>query len=219
MGRRILIIGAGNVGGALGERWLENGHDVRFGVPDPDNPKHAGLPRNRLQHAHERRGAEIVALATPYAAAQSAVAALGDLEGVILIDCTNPLGMGPEGLRLVVGHDTSAAEEIAAAAPGASVFKTLNQTGAENLLDAEAYHPRPVMFIAGDDEARKPVVIELVSEMGFQAVDAGTLSAARLLEPLAMLWIELAMKRGHAREFAFAMVRHPRAAARRESPQ
>jgi hypothetical protein len=43
----------------------------------------------------------------------------------------------------------------------------------------------------------------------FESVDAGPLTAARHLEPLAMLWIELAMKRGHARAFAFAMVRHP----------
>ena len=41
-----------------------------------------------------------------------------------------------------------------------------------------------MMFVAGDDSAHKPAVMELVS--------------------LAMLWIELAMKRGHARDFAFA---------------
>ncbi len=49
--------------------------------------------------------------------------------------------------------------------------------------------------------------MELVADLGFESVDAGPLSAARLLEPLAMLWIELAMKQGHARAFAFAMVR------------
>lgn len=209
MARPILIIGAGNVGEALGEGWLARGHDIRFGVPHPDDPKHAGLPKERLQPATERRGAEIVVLAVPYAAAQPAVAALGDLSGVILIDCTNPVGMGPDGLRLVVGPDTSAAEQIRAAAPGASVFKTLNQIGAENLREAAAYHPAPVMFVAGDDEARKPVVIELVSDLGFQAIDAGPLSAARLPESFGLLWIALAMKRGHGRKFAFAMIHHP----------
>ncbi len=207
---RILIVGAGNVGSTLGRRWLERGHDVRFGVPDPAKPRYAGLPRDRLQRADERRGAEVVVLTTPFAAAKSALEALGYLHGAILIDCTNPLGMGPEGLHLLFGHDSSGAEQVAGWAKGASVFKTLNQTGAENMADASAYHPRPVMFVAGDDDAKKPTVMELVSELGFHAVDAGPLNAARLLEPLAMLWIELAMKRGHARDFAFAMVRHPR---------
>jgi predicted dinucleotide-binding enzyme len=66
------------------------------------------------------------------------------------------------------------------------------------------------MFVAGDDASRKPVVMELVSQLGFQAVDAGPLTAARLLEPLAMLWIELSIRRGLARDFAFALVRNSR---------
>jgi predicted dinucleotide-binding enzyme len=206
----ILVIGAGHVGSALGLKWLERGHDVHFGVPDPQSAKYHALPRERLRVATRPVGARIVVLAVPYAAAAAALASLGDLVGVILIDCTNPLGVGPEGLHLLVGHDTSGAEEIAKAAPGASVFKTLNQTGAENMADAEVYHPRPVMFVAGDDEERRPVVMNLVRDLGFEAISAGPLKAARLLEPFAMLWIELAVKRGHARNFAFSLVRHPR---------
>lgn len=211
MSQSILVIGAGKVGATLGRRWLEHGHDVRFGVPDPQSPKYAALPKDRLQPANERRGAAVVVFATPYAALASAAKALGDLSGAIVIDCTNPIGMGPNGLSLVVGHDTSAAEQLAALAPGAFVFKTLNQTGAENMADAALYHPRPVMFVAGDDGEKKKVVLELVHELGFDAVNSGPLHTARLLEPLAMLWIELAMKRGHARAFAFARVRHPNA--------
>lgn len=207
MTKPILIIGAGNVGTALGKAWLACGHDVRFGVSDPDHPKHAGLPRERLQSARDRRDAEIVVLATPYAAAKPALEALGDLSGAIVIDCTNPLGMGPEGLHLTLGFETSGGEEIAKCAPGASVFKTLNQTGAENMAHAAAFQPRSMMFVAGDDEARKPIVMELVADLGFESIDAGPLRAARLLEPLAMLWIDLVIKHGHPREMAFARLR------------
>jgi predicted dinucleotide-binding enzyme len=136
MVERILMMGAGNVGGALGRAWLKYGHDVRFGVPDPTNSKYADLPRQRLQPPDERRGAGIVVLATPFGAVRSAIAMLGDLSGVIVIDCTNPLGMGSQGLHLIVGHVTSGAEQVAKWAAGACVFKTLNQTGAENLADA-----------------------------------------------------------------------------------
>jgi hypothetical protein len=68
-----------------------------------------------------------------------------------------------------------------------------------------------MMFVAGDDADKKKLVLELVDELGFDAIDSGPLVTARLLEPLAMLWIELALKRGHARAFAFARVRHPNA--------
>jgi len=203
---KILIIGAGNVGATLGRVWLERGHDVRFGVPNPSDPKYATLPKERLQPANELRDAEIAVLATPFPATQAAIEALGGLSGVTVLDCTNPLGMGPDGLHLALGYDTSGAERVAAWAKGASVFKTLNQTGAENMGSARAYSTKPVMFVAGDDAARKPAVMSLVSDLGFESVDAGPLAAARLLEPLAMLWIELVMKRGQSREFAFAMV-------------
>ena len=154
-------------------------------------------------------------LATPFRAMKPAIEALGDLSEAIVIDCINPLGKGPDGLKLLVGSDTSGAEQLAALAPHSFVFKTLNQTGVENIAGARAYHPKPVMFVAGADSAKKRVVLELVAELGFESVDAGPLVAARLLEPLAMLWIELAMKRGHARDFAFALVKHPKNAASR----
>lgn len=206
MTQRILIIGAGQVGTILGKAWLACGHDVRFGVSAPDSPKHAELPRERLQPANERRDAEVVVLAVPYPIAQSALTALGDLTGLIVIDCTNPLAMGPNGLELTLGFDTSAGEQIAAGATGASVFKTLNQTGIENIPHAHPFQPKAMMFVAGDDEELKPVVLQLVADLGFDAIDAGPLRAARLLEPLAMLWINQAMQPGHPQGFAFAQV-------------
>jgi 8-hydroxy-5-deazaflavin:NADPH oxidoreductase len=64
-----------------------------------------------------------------------------------------------------------------------------------------------VMFVCGDDQAAMPTVLRLVAELGFDAVDAGGLKVARLLEPLAMLWIQLAMGEGLGREIAFALLR------------
>ncbi len=63
------------------------------------------------------------------------------------------------------------------------------------------------MFVAGDDAEGKETVLALVASTGFDAVDAGGLRAARLLEPLAMLWIELARKRGHGPDFVFTLQR------------
>ena len=66
---------------------------------------------------------------------------------------------------------------------------------------------RTVMFVCGDDEALKPTVLKLATDVGFDAVDAGKLVIARLLEPLAMLWIQLAYNQKMGREFGFALLR------------
>jgi 8-hydroxy-5-deazaflavin:NADPH oxidoreductase len=72
---------------------------------------------------------------------------------------------------------------------------------------AAGYPLKPVMLFAGDDPARRPVVAQLLADLSFDPVDAGPLVQARLLEPYAMLWIDLAMKRGQGRDFAFALMR------------
>ena len=204
---RIAIIGAGSVGATLGQAWIKCGEDVIWGLRNPADPKHAALPQERFKApAQAVKEAEVVVIATPWPAAEAAIRSLGSLAGKIVIDCTNPLGMGPDGLQLVLGFNTSAGEQVASWAPGAFVFKTLNTTGAGNMAKAADYRVKPVMLVAGDDASSKLRVMELVGELGFEAVDAGPLKNARLLEPLAMLWIDQAMKRGRGRDFAFALV-------------
>jgi 8-hydroxy-5-deazaflavin:NADPH oxidoreductase len=205
---RIAIIGAGSVGATLGQAWLKYGEDVVWGLRNPSDPKYAALPRERLKSPREAvTAADVVVIATPWSATDAAVKGLGGLSGKIIIDCTNPLGMGPDGLQLVLGFDTSAGEQVAGWTPGAFVFKTLNTTGASNMGSTSRYSVRPMMLVAGDDARRKPVVMELVGKLGFEPVDAGPLKNARLLEPFAMVWIDQAMKRGRGRDFAFSLVK------------
>ena len=66
---------------------------------------------------------------------------------------------------------------------------------------------KPVMFVAGDDPTGKEVVLDLVSALGFEAIDAGELSIARLIEPYALLWIHLMARRKMGRHFAFSLLR------------
>src|ERR1044071_5172905 len=97
------------------------------------------------------------------------------------------------GLRLGLGFETSAAEFIAART-AATVVKSLNQIGAAVLGDAGSYPVRPIQFVAGDNAAAKRTVTRLVEELGFEVRDAGPLKAARLLEPMAMGWIDQAQR-------------------------
>ena len=204
----VAIIGAGAVGATLGQAWLDHGQDVIWGLRNPADPKYASLAKERVKApAEAAKEAEIVVIATPWSATQAAVKSLGSLAGKIVIDCTNPLGMGPDGLQLVLGFDTSAGEQVASWAPDAFVFKTLNTTGAGNMARAAEYPMKPLMLVAGDEAGKKQVVMELVGMLGFEPVDAGPLKSARLLEPFGMVWIDQAMKRGRGRNFAFALVK------------
>ncbi|MBV8187552.1 MAG: NAD(P)-binding domain-containing protein [Alphaproteobacteria bacterium] len=202
---QIAIIGAGNVGKALGRRLAVAGHEIVYGVRDP--AKDYGVPPAAVREVRAAAAAGVILLATPWDATEAACRTLGPVQGRIIVDCTNPLGMTESGLGLVVGHATSGAERVAGWCPGASVYKSFNQTGFEIMADPGRYQPKPVMFVAGDDARRKPTVLGLVRDVGFEAIDAGPLSSARLLEPYAMVWIEQVVKFGADRNFAFALAR------------
>ena len=208
---RIAIIGAGNVGTTLGRAWKAKNHEVFFGVRSTDNYRSKNLADEGFRVGTARDAAafgEVVVLATPWNQTQDAIEAAGDLSGKTVIDCTNPLKRYATGLELEVGHTTSGAEQVAIWAAGARVYKAFNQTGAENMADPMFGSTRCVMFVCGDDGDCKAKVMQLVTDVGFEAIDAGELAIARLLEPLAMLWIQLGMNHQElGRRFAFAIHR------------
>jgi 8-hydroxy-5-deazaflavin:NADPH oxidoreductase len=211
---KIAIIGAGNVGGTLGTAWAQKaGHDILFGVRNPAAEKtqtligKLGGKARAVSPAEAAASGDVIVLTTPWPQAEAAIHSLGDVSGKIILDATNPLAMGPDGLGLEIGHSTSAGEKVQGWAKGASVFKTLNTTGFGNMANPVYGSVKSVMFVAGDDDANKPKVIDLVASLGFDVIDAGPLRNARLLEAHAMLWIELALKRGLGRDWAFARVR------------
>jgi len=207
---KIAVIGTGSVGGTLGRRWAELGNSVCFGVRDVADVDAKALIAKikgdaRLASVSDAaKDADVVVLATPYAANAAAIASAGDLSGKILLDVTNPIGAN---LTLAVGYITSGAEELAKLAPRARVIKAMNQVGFEVMANPSFAAGKPVMFVAGDDDAGKKVVLDLVSALGFEAIDAGELAIARLLEPYAMLWIHLMARRNMGRSFAFSLLR------------
>ena len=211
---KIAIIGAGNVGGTLGTVWAQKaGHEILFGVRNPAAEKAQALvaklggKARAVPPAEAAASADFIVLTTPWPQAEAAVRSLGNVSGKIVLDATNPLAMGPDGLGLEIGHSISAGEKVQGWAAGASVFKTLNTTGFGNMAEPVYHGVKSVMFVAGDDAANKPKVIDLVASLGFDVIDAGPLRNARLLEAHAMLWIELALKRGLGRDWAFARLK------------
>ena len=201
---RLAIIGAGSVGATLGKAWQRRGHDVTYGVRNPDDPKYGTLGAEVATNDRAAGDAEVVVLCTPWQSARDAVQTCGDLGGKVLIDCTNPLT--PDFTALEVGHTTSGAEQVAEWAPGARVCKAMNQIGAQ-MMDAPQLSGTPVMFVCGDDDAAKATTSSLVGELGFETADAGDLTLARLLEPFALVWIHMALRRGFGTQWGLGVLR------------
>lgn len=208
---RIAIVGAGNVGSTLGKGWAAKGHEILFGVRNPNDAKVQGVVKATGGAARAvgvrdaAAAAGVVVLATPWGAAREAIKSAGDLSGKIVIDATNPLKPDLSGLAL--GHTTSAAEEVARWAQGARVVKAFNTTGVKNMADPRFGGQSASMFICGDDASAKKTAAALAEALGLEPVDVGPLTQARLLEPLAMLWISMAYAYGHGPDIAFKLLR------------
>jgi predicted dinucleotide-binding enzyme len=205
----ITILGAGNVGEALGRAFTQRGESVVFGVREPEKYRESisnhGGQAQVTTTTEAIAASDIVILAVPYPSALDIAKSTANWNGKILVDATNPLAPQLSGLTL--GTTTSAAEEVAKYAQGARVVKAFNTTGAENMADTR-YSGGPIfMPVCGDDPEARARIVALAASIGFDAVDFGELKAARYLEPFAMTWIHMAYKLGLGRNFAFGRMR------------
>jgi predicted dinucleotide-binding enzyme len=172
---------------------------VRLIDRDPDKAARlaAGLQENtpavdvQAAGATGIGGADIVVLALPYqAAGQAAAQYAAALSGETLVDISNPVDLSASD-SLIVAPGTSAAEQIAAAAPAARVVKAFNTTFAGTLIAGQASGAPLDVFIAGDDAAAKQAVTDLATSAGLRPIDTGPLKCARELEGLQLLHMTL----------------------------
>ncbi len=189
----VLILGAGNMGSALATQLTRAGHAVRITSRSPEKAQAIATATGAQAVRPDQASADsdVIILATGYADAVAALRSVGELDGKVVVDITNPLTADYMGLTL--GHDTSAAEEIAKAVPGAQVVKAFNTLFAQVLADGPAFADGQVapVFYAADSERAKQAAKALIDSIGFKPVDAGGLKNARYLEPLAALNIYL----------------------------
>jgi len=209
---KLAIIGAGNIGKSIGVWAAKIGYDVVFSSKDPahaqEAAKAAGSKATSAAVRDAIASAEMVLLAVPYGAAADVLTPIKSLlKGKVLIDATNALTADYSGLQL--GFSTSAAEEIAKLVPEAHVVKAFNTVFAQVYASQNPKIKGGTIsvFYAGDDKTAKAKVAGLIANMGFDAVDAGTLTAARALEPLALLNISLGYGLGHGTAIGFSLNR------------
>ena len=205
------IIGVGNVGSGLGRLWAQKDHKVIFSfsrdreklkmLADIGHNTSSGTPAEAV------RQSEVILLSVRWDTVADALQAAGSLVGKVVIDCTNPVRHDLSGL--VIGHTTSAAEEIAKIIPGAKIVKAFNTAFAQVYQeDTRLFGSRrAAMFYCGDDAAAKTIAAKLINDVGFEPVDSGPLASARYLEPLAMLMITLGYGIGMGTNIAFDLIR------------
>lgn len=183
---KVAIIGTGNMGAGLASTLAVAGHEVSIGARDLTK---AAALADKVGHGAVGGGiaavsklADLVVLALPFGAAADAVRQAEGLVGKVVIDISNPISADYK--ELVIGHTTSAAEELQKLAPQARVVKAFNTIFAQ-LLAPEARQGKLLqVFIAGDDAAAKASVSELAQSAGFEPVEAGPLSNSRFIEPI-----------------------------------
>lgn len=199
------MLGSGDVGRKLADGLIEVGHEVKIGTRDPAKEQIVQWVRNHVDRGEKQKASagsfaeaasfgEMVIIATLWDGTVNAIKMADpakNLTGKMVIDVTNPLdfskGIPP---KLAVGHTDSAGETVQRLLPDAKVVKTLNIVGNPHMIHPDFPCGPPTMFICGnDDEAKKMVIDSILTPFGWETIDIGGIEGARLLEPLAMLWI------------------------------
>jgi predicted dinucleotide-binding enzyme len=196
---KVGILGTGDVGRVLGTGFASRGHEVKMGARDANNEKaltwakETGARASAGTFADAAKFADVIVLATLWTGTKSALDLAGpeSFAGKVVIDATNPLdfsqGMPP---RLALGHTDSGGEQVQRWLPKARVVKCFNIVGNAHMIDPKFAGGPPDMWIAGNDEAAKRTVGEILGDFGWPApLDTGGIEGSRLLEPMCILWV------------------------------
>jgi len=204
-GKTVTVLGNGVVGVALAKGFAGLGYAVVFGTRAVDGEKTraalAAVPGSRAAPLSEAAKAGSIAVtALPWSGLKAALLAAGpdNLAGKLVIDPSNPLDFSGAAPVLSLGYTGSAGELVQRLLPRAQVVKAFNTITAALMVHPQLPDGTPDMFIAGDDSAAKKRAAEIIKAFGWrEPIDIGPISASRLLEPLAMVWISYAFRNNH----------------------
>jgi predicted dinucleotide-binding enzyme len=189
---KIGILGSGMVGQALARGYARHGHDVVIGTRKSEVED---LPVTGPDQAVA--DADLVVLGVAGRASVELTGSLAHLlEGKVLVDATNPLDFSGGAPRLFVGFEDSLGEQVQKAAPGAHVVKAYNTVGNTLFVDPQLPGGPPTMFIAGNDDAAKATVTQLLEDTGWEVADLGGIEASRWLEAMCMAWVTYGARTG-----------------------
>ena len=203
---RVGVLGSGEVGRRLAEGFHSRGRDVMIGSRDPAKPElgewlsggGAGIEAGTF--AQTAAHGELLVLAVLGDAAENAIddAGAANFTGKVVIDAMNPLDFsGGFPPKLSICGEDSLGERVQRALPDAKVVKAFNTIGNPYFVDPGFSDGQPTMLIAGDDDAAKHTVTDVLAEFGWSdTIDIGGIEASRELEAICIAWVKIGGARG-----------------------
>lgn len=187
---KIGIVGAGNIGGNLTQRLVELGHHVSVANSrGPETLAHlvAGTGATAVSADQAAEGADLVIVTIPMKAVPDLPSDLlkGAADDVVVIDTCNYYPQQRDG-RIAAIEEGMAESEWVEQELGISVVKAFNGIYADHLLTRgmpQGTDGRIALPVAGDDGPAKKVVMELVDQLGFDPVDAGSIATSWRQQP------------------------------------
>ena len=181
---KIGIIGAGRIGGALGELWAQAGHEVFLSSRHPERlaelaasigpAARTGLPREAAAFG------EVVLIAVPYGALpQIGRDYASELHGKIVLETGNPQPVRDGDMANAAraeGTGTASARFL----PGTRLVRAFSTVPHFHLkIRAQRNGERIAIPLAADDAEALAVAAQLVEDAGFEPVVVGALARAR----------------------------------------
>jgi predicted dinucleotide-binding enzyme len=192
---KVTIIGAGNMGRAIGALAVAGGNQIELIDRNSDDAKALAQELGESAVAVDQDGqfgGDVAVIALYYPVTLEAVRQHRDqLAGKVVVEISNPVDVQTWD-RLATSGERSAAEEAAELLPqGTPLVKAFNTTFANTLVAGEVAGQQLDVLIAGDDEGAKQKVANLVEAGGQRPIDVGPLIRARELEHLGLLLITI----------------------------
>jgi predicted dinucleotide-binding enzyme len=199
---KIGIVGAGRIGHALSVRFAGAGHEVMLsnsrGPDTLDGVVASIVGRAGAGTVEEAaRFGDIAAVAIPTQAIRDLPSE--PFAGKVVIDANNYYPDPDRPVPELDSDETTSSELLASLLPGATVVKAFNTIQFQRLLDDSRpeldAEERLAIPIAGDGAEARKTVGDLIEQIGFTAVDAGTLAETRRQQPGAPLYLAYAEAR------------------------
>ena len=201
----IAILGAGNIGGVLGKKWVAAGHTIRYGMRNPDKSEVQDLVKSLGKNASASsmddaiKFGEVVVFAIPGPAmAETIMAYAGAMDGKIIVDTANNFGAGAKSANSIATFTVET--------PKASVYRAFNSYGWEN-FETPTFNNVPAdLFYCGPDGEPRKVMEKLISDVGLHPLYVGGPDQAEVVDGVLRLWFALVRGQQMGRKLAFKVL-------------
>lgn len=200
----IAVLGAGNIGGTLGRKWVAAEHKIAFGVSDPNGSRAQSLRAELGDKATIGSLADVlstnpdvVVMALPGGAMETTITTYASqLDGRIIIDATNRMGGGAMNSFATFREHT----------PRAHIFRAFNSLGWENFADPLFNGVQADLIYCGSEDESRAIVEQMIADVGLRPAYLGDVDQVGLVDSVASLWFALALGQKKGRHLAFKVL-------------